>query len=159
MRQPAPTRAPRPARRPTATLPTVGVTALTFHPDGDALAVGTGAGGLEVWDVADPGHPVRTRTLPGAAQPIEATAFSPDGRLLAAGGDDRTVRRGRPHRPAVGPGTERSHHPTGGLRRRDRHGDRTGRQPGRAATGRVERPAGPGRSPCSRGTGAAAATR
>lgn len=82
----------RSEHRFTATLPTVGVTAMTFRPDGTALAVGTSVGGMEVWNIADPGHPARTRTLPGAAKPIEATVFSPDGRLLAAGGDDHTVR-------------------------------------------------------------------
>ncbi|MFE3184201.1 hypothetical protein ACFXKR_25520 [Streptomyces violascens] len=75
-----------------ATLASEGVTAVAFSPDGAAFVVGTGAGGLEVWNVAEPGHPARTRTLPGAAGPIQATVFSADGRLVAAGGDDRTVR-------------------------------------------------------------------
>jgi WD40 repeat protein len=82
-----------------AALPSQGVTAEAFSPDGATLAVGTSTGVLEIWDVAEPEHPTRTRTLPGAAGPIQAIAFSPDDRLLAAGGADHAIRLWN---PAVG---------------------------------------------------------
>ncbi|MFC1415452.1 hypothetical protein [Streptacidiphilus cavernicola] len=82
----------RSTHRFAAVLPTPGVTAAAFSPDGTALAVGTSTGALDVWNVTEPGHPTLSRTLPGAVGPIQAVAFSPDGRLLTAGGADHSVR-------------------------------------------------------------------
>jgi WD40 repeat protein len=56
---------------------------IAFSPHANVLAIETGLGGLELWDVAT-GH---TQTLIAAnfssALPISALAFSPDGRRLA----------------------------------------------------------------------------
>lgn len=61
---------------------------VVFSPDGRLLA-GVGLhGALELWDTTDPRHPVsRTELLPGLGTGVLSAAFSPDGRLLAAGSD------------------------------------------------------------------------
>jgi WD40 repeat protein len=74
------------------------VRSLVFSPDGKTLAVGFSSpvkeevrdrpGELRLWDVAG-GKP--GVTLQGPAPSIPCTAFSPDGRTLAAGGGDRLV--------------------------------------------------------------------
>src|SRR5436853_5292036 len=82
-----------PVRPPRATLRGPGgpVRSLVFSPDGKTLAVGFSSpvkeeerdrpGELRLWDVAE-GKP--GVTLRGPAPSIPSTAFSPDGRTLAA---------------------------------------------------------------------------
>ncbi|GLW25044.1 hypothetical protein Mame01_50860 [Microbispora amethystogenes] len=70
----------------------VEVYAVAFSPDGQTLATGSGATGgggpgtarVRLWNVADPRRPVLVVTL--KADSVMSLTFSPDGRLLAAGG-------------------------------------------------------------------------
>lgn len=62
-------------------------TALTFAPDGRALAVGYN-GLVQLWDVRGV---ELTRTIAGFERPVTCLCFSPDGRRLAAGTPDGHV--------------------------------------------------------------------
>ena len=61
---------------------------VAWAPRGHALAVGGPGGGITLWSLSDPAHPVRIAhmTAPGFAPPDDTPRplFSPDGRLLAA---------------------------------------------------------------------------
>ncbi len=71
---------------------TVGGTG-AISPDGKLLATGmTPSFELQLWDIADPKHPTHLRRLTGLRDLIEGVQFTPDGRFLAAGGDDGTIR-------------------------------------------------------------------
>jgi serine/threonine protein kinase/WD40 repeat protein len=59
---------------------------LRFRPDGDALALALEKGGIEIRDLS--GRVVRTFDIPGI---IYAVDWSDDGRLLAAGREDRAA--------------------------------------------------------------------
>ena len=73
------------------------VQSVSLSPDRRLLAVAAADGTLRLWDVASPGHPVPVGApLEEASDsPLYATAFSPDGKILAAAG-------AAPDRPAVG---------------------------------------------------------
>jgi WD40 repeat protein/DNA-binding SARP family transcriptional activator len=64
------------------------VTALSWSPTGDTLAVGAHGGIVQLWDVG--GSPRRERSLvgleplPGQIEAVQSLAFSPDGQTLAA---------------------------------------------------------------------------
>jgi WD40 repeat protein len=68
--------------------PTPSDSVATFSPDGHLLATGGGttgpSEGLELWDVASR-TVVRQLRLPSEGDPVTDAAFSPDGRILAAG--------------------------------------------------------------------------
>ncbi|MEV4894249.1 hypothetical protein AB0K48_33180, partial [Nonomuraea sp. NPDC055795] len=84
---PAVTRMVRPGRA---------LQAVATSPSGRLLAAAGAAvtdSAVLLWDLSDPRHPVRLGPpLTGHTSSIYAVAFSPDGRILATGGKDRTVR-------------------------------------------------------------------
>ncbi|MFO0889432.1 MAG: protein kinase [Isosphaeraceae bacterium] len=61
---------------------------LAFHPDGKRLAV-AGKDAVEIWDVTTRR---RLKRLPGHTKWVYAVAYSPDGKILATGGWDRSVK-------------------------------------------------------------------
>jgi WD40 repeat protein len=71
---------------------------VAFSPDGRTLASGTANGNIQLWDIADPVRPhlLGQATIPrvgGFGGPaIQSVAFSADGRTLASGDADGTVR-------------------------------------------------------------------
>jgi WD40 repeat protein len=80
---------------------------LAFAPDGRRLVAGSGALNGLVWlfDISDKqAHEIAL--LRGAKGAVDALAFSPDGKLVAGGGEDRTLRVWEPS-PNF-PGTARS---------------------------------------------------
>jgi WD40 repeat protein len=66
---------------------------LAFSPDSKTLAVGTGSGRksgeVVLWDVTTK---QRRAVLPGHANHVVSLAFSPDGKMLASGSLDKTVK-------------------------------------------------------------------
>jgi WD40 repeat protein len=65
------------------------VTGITCRPGRSQIAYATRLGGLQIRDVATR-RPVRT--LQGHEGDVLCATYSPDGRLLASGGLDRSVR-------------------------------------------------------------------
>jgi WD40 repeat protein len=68
--------------------PKGGVNDLAFHHDGRRLAV-AGSELVEVWDVV---ARTKVQNLPGHSKWVYAVAYSPDGKWLATGGWDRTIK-------------------------------------------------------------------
>jgi WD40 repeat protein len=60
---------------------------VSFSPD-NRLVAASGSTGVSIWNIADD---TRVARLPGAAN-VQAVRFSPDGTLLATGGQDQTIR-------------------------------------------------------------------
>ncbi len=65
------------------------ISAVTFSPDGQLLAIGEAHGKIRLWCLAD-SQPLLT--LPGHIGWIQSVRFSADGRTLVSSGDDQTVR-------------------------------------------------------------------
>jgi WD40 repeat protein/transcriptional regulator with XRE-family HTH domain len=67
--------------------PFAGTVALS--PDGRTIAIGTRTGPVQLMDISVPEHPVSLGpSLTGPTKLIETVAFSPDGNILVAAGDD-----------------------------------------------------------------------
>jgi WD40 repeat protein/serine/threonine protein kinase len=68
-----------------------GVCGVAYSPDGGQVAL-TAMGLVEIWDVAGPGPPKLTRSLPGHEDFIYSVAFSRSGELMASASLDGTVK-------------------------------------------------------------------
>lgn len=85
---------PRPVMRITdQTRGDDGVTALSFSPSGNLLAIGFDGGGIDLWNMAAQRIVGR---LDGHAARINALAFSSNGELLASASTDKTIRLWNP---------------------------------------------------------------
>ncbi len=65
------------------------VNSVTFSPDGQLLASGSGNSTIKLWDVQTMKE---LRILKGHSSDIRSVAFSPDGQILASGSDDNTLK-------------------------------------------------------------------
>jgi WD40 repeat protein len=66
-----------------------GTTSIAFHPSGRRLAAASLTLSVCIWDVASQEI---VAELTGPEAPVTCLSYSPDGSLLACGGDDRTLR-------------------------------------------------------------------
>ena len=95
------------------------ISSAAFSPEDGVLAVGDGAGPVQIWDVASPARPRELSTVSGDPFDGAAVAFSPDGGMLASGDADGYVHlwhMSDPARPRpAGPQWQAAGTPLGGI--------------------------------------------